>query len=101
VRAGHPRAITGEHGIIWDVPLFYDRRIHRNGVCVGHFPRNASACRDEGDGIRLARNSRERVAGVLGSDVVVSGETAKKITGSEKEEMVAIYTVTEVGTCLA
>ena len=36
-----------------------------------------------------------------GSDVLVSGETAKKITGSEKEEMVAIYTVTEVGTCLA
>ena len=36
-----------------------------------------------------------------GSGVVVSGDTAKKITGSTKEAMVAIYTGTEVGTCLA
>jgi levanase/fructan beta-fructosidase len=36
-----------------------------------------------------------------GSGVVVSGETAKNITGSEKAAMVAIYTGTEVGTCLA
>ena len=36
-----------------------------------------------------------------GSGVVVSGETAHKITGSTKEAMIAIYTGTEVGTCLA
>ena len=36
-----------------------------------------------------------------GSGVVVSGETAKKITGSEKEAMVAVYTGTGRGTCLA
>lgn len=36
-----------------------------------------------------------------GSGVVVSGETARKITGSPKEAMVAIYTGTKVGTCLA
>ena len=36
-----------------------------------------------------------------GSAVVVSGETAKKITGSEKEAIVAIYTGTAEGTCLA
>lgn len=36
-----------------------------------------------------------------GSGVVVSGETAKKITGSTKEAMVAIYTGTACGTCLA
>ncbi len=36
-----------------------------------------------------------------GSGVVVSGETARKITGSSKEAMVAIYTGTKVGTCLA
>ena len=36
-----------------------------------------------------------------GSAVVVSGETAEKITGSEKEAIVAIYTGTRVGTCLA
>lgn len=36
-----------------------------------------------------------------GSAVVVSGETAKKITGSEKTAIVAIYTGTRVGTCLA
>jgi len=36
-----------------------------------------------------------------GSAVVVSGETAKKITGSEKDAIVAIYTGTARGTCLA
>jgi levanase/fructan beta-fructosidase len=36
-----------------------------------------------------------------GSGVVVSGQTARKITGSPEEAMIAIYTGTEVGTCLA
>ena len=36
-----------------------------------------------------------------GSAVLVSGETAKKITGSEKEAIIAIYTGTGAGTCLA
>ncbi|MCH7751041.1 MAG: glycoside hydrolase family 32 protein [Planctomycetes bacterium] len=36
-----------------------------------------------------------------GSGVVVSGETARKITGSPQEAMIAIYTGTKVGTCLA
>lgn len=36
-----------------------------------------------------------------GSAVVVSGKTAKTITGSKKEAMVAIYTGTAEGTCLA
>ena len=36
-----------------------------------------------------------------GSAVVVKGETAKKITGSEKEAIIAIYTGTARGTCLA
>lgn len=36
-----------------------------------------------------------------GSGVVVSGEVAEKITGSPKEAMVAIYTGTKCGTCLA
>ena len=36
-----------------------------------------------------------------GSGVVVKGKTAKKITGSKKEAMVAIYTGTKSGTCLA
>jgi fructan beta-fructosidase len=36
-----------------------------------------------------------------GSAVVVSGDQAKKITGSEKEAIVAIYTGTGKGTCLA
>ncbi len=36
-----------------------------------------------------------------GSAVVVSGKTAEKITGSEKEAIIAIYTGTGVGTCLA
>ncbi len=36
-----------------------------------------------------------------GSAVVVSGKTAKQITGSEREAIVAIYTGTGAGTCLA
>ncbi len=36
-----------------------------------------------------------------GSAVIVTGETAKKITGSEKDAIVAIYTGTVSGTCLA
>ena len=36
-----------------------------------------------------------------GSAVVVSGQMAKEITGSTKEAIVAIYTGTAVGTCLA
>ena len=36
-----------------------------------------------------------------GSAVVVSGETAKRITGSKKDAIVAIYTGTGKGTCLA
>jgi len=36
-----------------------------------------------------------------GSAVVVSGEMSKRITGSEKEAIIAIYTGTGVGTCLA
>lgn len=36
-----------------------------------------------------------------GSAVIVSGKTAKKITGSPDEAIVAIYTGTAVGTCLA
>lgn len=36
-----------------------------------------------------------------GSAVVTSGETARKITGSEKETIIAIYTGTREGTCLA
>lgn len=36
-----------------------------------------------------------------GSAVVVSGQTAKAITGSDKEAIIAIYTGTGVGTCLA
>lgn len=36
-----------------------------------------------------------------GSGVVVSGATARKITGSDREAMIVIYTGTEVGTCLA
>jgi fructan beta-fructosidase len=36
-----------------------------------------------------------------GSAVVIEGEVAKKITGSEKEAIVAIYTGKCVGTCLA
>ncbi|NJM16680.1 MAG: glycoside hydrolase family 32 protein, partial [Bacteroidales bacterium] len=36
-----------------------------------------------------------------GSAVVVSGQTAKKITGSDQEAIIAIYTGTTKGTCLA
>ncbi len=36
-----------------------------------------------------------------GSAVVVEGKTAQKITGSKKEAIVAIYTGTGAGTCLA
>jgi fructan beta-fructosidase len=36
-----------------------------------------------------------------GSGVMVSGEVAEKITGSTKEAMIAIYTGTKSGTCLA
>lgn len=36
-----------------------------------------------------------------GSAVVVSGETARQITDSEKEAIIAIYTGTAEGTCLA
>jgi sucrose-6-phosphate hydrolase SacC (GH32 family) len=36
-----------------------------------------------------------------GSAVVVSGESAKRITGSKKEAIIAIYTGTAAGTCLA
>ena len=36
-----------------------------------------------------------------GSGVIVSGRTAQRITGSSQRAMVAIYTGTKVGTCLA
>jgi len=36
-----------------------------------------------------------------GSGVVVAGDVAEKITGSPKEAMVAVYTGTKCGTCLA
>jgi fructan beta-fructosidase len=36
-----------------------------------------------------------------GSGVVVSGEVAKKITGSTKPALVTLYTGTKVGTCIA
>lgn len=36
-----------------------------------------------------------------GSGVVVSGDVAEKITGSKKEAMIAVYTGTASGTCLA
>ena len=52
----------------------------------------------------LPKEAKRNVSGAQvysGSGVVVSGETAQKITGSSKEAMVAIYTGTEVGTCLA
>ena len=52
----------------------------------------------------LPKEANRNVSGAQvysGSGVVVSGETAKKITGSPKEAMVAIYTGTKVGTCLA
>jgi levanase/fructan beta-fructosidase len=52
----------------------------------------------------LPAEARRNVSGAQvysGSGVVVSGETARTITGSPKEAMVAIYTGTEAGTCLA
>jgi levanase/fructan beta-fructosidase len=36
-----------------------------------------------------------------GSGVVVEGETARRITGSEKPALIAFYTGTEAGTCIA
>ena len=52
----------------------------------------------------LPKEAKRNVSGAQvysGSGVVVSGETAKKITGSSTKAMVAIYTGTEAGTCLA
>ena len=52
----------------------------------------------------LPKEAKRNVSGAhvySGSGVVVSGETARKITGSTKEAMVAIYTGTGSGTCLA
>jgi len=52
----------------------------------------------------LPKEAKRNVSGAQvysGSGVVVSGQTAKTITGSPKPAMVAIYTGTEVGTCLA
>jgi fructan beta-fructosidase len=52
----------------------------------------------------LPKEATRNVSGAdvySGSGVVVSGETARKITGSPKEAMIAIYTGTKVGTCLA
>lgn len=52
----------------------------------------------------LPREAKRNVTGdqvYSGSAVLVSGKTAKKITGSEKETIVAIYTGTGKGTCLA
>ncbi|NJK97794.1 MAG: glycoside hydrolase family 32 protein [Bacteroidales bacterium] len=52
----------------------------------------------------LPADAKRNVSGdqvYSGSAVVVSGLAAKKITGSEKEAIVAIYTGTAKGTCLA
>ncbi|MDD3944710.1 MAG: glycoside hydrolase family 32 protein [Bacteroidales bacterium] len=52
----------------------------------------------------LPRQAIRNVSGdqvFSGSAVVVSGETSKKITGTEQEAIVAIYTGTRLGTCLA
>lgn len=52
----------------------------------------------------LPREAVRNVSGeqvFSGSAVVVTGETAKGITGDTKEAIVAIYTGTGVGTCLA
>lgn len=52
----------------------------------------------------LPEEAKRNVSGAQvysGSGVVVSGETARNITGSDRDAMVAIYTGTEVGTCLA
>ncbi|MBL7133930.1 MAG: glycoside hydrolase family 32 protein [Phycisphaerae bacterium] len=53
---------------------------------------------------RLPKEAVRNVSGsqvFSGSGVVVSGDVAEKITGSPKEAMVAIYTGTKCGTCLA
>ncbi len=50
------------------------------------------------------QGAKQNVAGdqvYSGSGIVVSGETAKKITGSSKEALIAFYTGTAVGTCIA
>lgn len=52
----------------------------------------------------LPPEARRNVSGeqvYSGSAVVVSGETSEKITGSVDEAIVAVYTGTGVGTCLA
>jgi len=52
----------------------------------------------------LPRNVERNVSGkqvFSGSAVVVSGEMSERITGSKEEAIVAIYTGTGVGTCLA
>jgi levanase/fructan beta-fructosidase len=52
----------------------------------------------------LPKGAKRNVSGAQiysGSGVIVSGKTARKITGSPQVAMVAIYTGTEVGTCLA
>jgi levanase/fructan beta-fructosidase len=52
----------------------------------------------------LPKDAKRNVSGAevySGSGVVVSGEVARKITGSDKQAMVVIYTGTEAGTCLA
>jgi len=52
----------------------------------------------------LPAEAKRNVSGAQvysGSGVVVSGDTAEKITGSAQEAMIVIYTGTEVGTCLA
>ncbi len=65
--------------------------------------------KDEGvalipQGSNLPKEALRNVSGkqvYSGSAVVVSGEMSKRITGSEREAIIAIYTGTEVGTCLA
>jgi levanase/fructan beta-fructosidase len=55
-------------------------------------------------GTNLSSNAKSNVSGkevFSGSAVVVSGEMSKRITGSNVEAIVAIYTGTGVGTCLA
>ncbi|GAB5516180.1 glycoside hydrolase family 32 protein [Rhodopirellula baltica] len=52
----------------------------------------------------LPAEAKRNVSGAQvysGSGVLISGETAEKITGSTKEAMVMIYTGTKAGTCLA
>ena len=65
--------------------------------------------KDEGvalipQGSNLPKEALRNVSGkqvYSGSAVVVSGEMSKRITGSERQAIIAIYTGTEVGTCLA